>query len=80
MMSRSKLQWRCRRGMLELDLLLEGFLMREFEQLLASERSAFEQLLTYSDQLLLEYLLGRERPVDEKLAHVVGKIRAAAQA
>lgn len=64
--------------MRELDLLLQEFLESRYDMLSAEERDAFRRLLTYPDQLLLEYLLGRLPPGDKEIAHVVGKIRAAA--
>ena len=70
-----RLQWQCRRGMLELDLLLQGFLERQWVTLDDTERQAFERLLAYSDQVLLECLMGCFPPVDRQVADVIGKIR-----
>ena len=75
--ARQRLYWQCRRGMLELDLLLMGFLDKDYARLDASQRQAFERLLGCPDQLLLEYLLGRMTPMDGELADVVSRIRAA---
>ncbi len=77
MIPESRLRWRCRRGMLELDLLFNTFLDREFEGLSAAECSALEQLLEYSDQQLMEYLFGRTVPADEEIIPIVAKIRTA---
>lgn len=44
-----RLRWRCRRGMLELDLELERFLQREAGALSAGELRAFECLLALDD-------------------------------
>ncbi len=79
MTDRSKLYWRCRRGMLELDLLLQGYLRHHYDSMTSAEKSAFEELLTYPDQMLLEYLMGRMTPVDSRLAHIVKKVRSTAQ-
>lgn len=65
---RDRLRWRCRRGMLELDLLLSGFLERGYAGLNAEQRQAFERLLNTPDQELLEYLLG-QRQAREGLQH-----------
>lgn len=77
--ARSKLAWRCRRGMLELDLLLQGFLDNGYDELSADERVAFDALLGIQDNMLLEYLLGRMTPADSMLAHVVAAVRRSAQ-
>ncbi|HEY5604746.1 MAG TPA: succinate dehydrogenase assembly factor 2, partial [Gammaproteobacteria bacterium] len=54
---KSRLYWQCRRGMLELDSLLQDFFRRQFDTLTAPQRSAFELLLQSPDDLLLEYLM-----------------------
>ncbi len=75
---RARLAWQCRRGMLELDWLLQDFLERDYGSLSNNERDAFNVLLAYPDQLLLEYLMGRMVPTDPTLAHVVRRIRGPA--
>lgn len=77
---RNRIHWQCRRGMLELDDLLQGFLHQAFDELDSRERCQFESLLKCHDNLLLDYLMGRTVPADPDTAHVVNKIRAAAQA
>ncbi len=72
---RARLRWQCRRGMRELDLLLEAFMADQYEALNEPERQAFQRLLACPDQLLLEYLMGRMPPSDRELAHVVARIR-----
>ncbi|NDA71028.1 MAG: succinate dehydrogenase assembly factor 2, partial [Betaproteobacteria bacterium] len=59
---RRRLRWRCRRGLLENDLLLTRFLHR-FEQDL-SDNFVFglDQLLNLSDNALLDLVLEREQP------------------
>ncbi|HEB58351.1 MAG TPA: succinate dehydrogenase assembly factor 2 [Gammaproteobacteria bacterium] len=75
----SRLYWQCRRGMLELDLLLQGFMERRYHLLTRPQQRAFEQLLATSDQLLLEYLMGRTVPIDTEVANIVQQIRKAAE-
>lgn len=74
---RARLKWRCRRGMLELDLLLSGFMERGYDTLNEAEQRHFLELLDYPDQELLEYLmLQRDAPGPEH-AQVIIKIRDA---
>jgi antitoxin CptB len=54
-----RLRWQCRRGMLELDLILESFLNKNYANLTAYEQDLFEQLLDYSDQELCDCLIKR---------------------
>lgn len=75
---KSRLYWRCRRGMLELDYLLQTFLQKNYSRLTAPELESFRKLLETPDALLLEYLMGRTIPVDPQINHVVQKIRTAA--
>ncbi|MEJ2480139.1 MAG: succinate dehydrogenase assembly factor 2 [Acidihalobacter sp.] len=72
-----RLRWRCRRGMLELDELLIPFFDRRYGELDDAERVAFERLLEYPDQVLLEVLMERMSPSDPSIAHVVKEIRRA---
>ena len=73
----AQLKWRCRRGMLELDLLLQGFLDQGYNALTETGQAAFQQLLTYPDQDLFEYLMARALPTDKDVADVVNCIRNA---
>lgn len=75
-----RLRWRCRRGMLELDWLLQGFLDAGYAELGSAGQYAFEELLGLPDQDLLEYLMERHAPTDREWVHVIAKIRRAAQA
>lgn len=72
--SRERLRWRCRRGLLELDILLGRFLEREFDVLTEDERDAFARLLETPDQTLFEWLQGKGAPADPLLIQIVGKI------
>lgn len=58
MPNHSCLQWRCRRGTRELDLLLQTWLSREFEQSNADEQQAFVEMLEWPDDQLIHLLLG----------------------
>lgn len=53
-----KLRWRCRRGTLELDLLLERYLDRRYLSAGVEEKQAFLKLLELEDSELLRYLMG----------------------
>lgn len=56
------LRWRCRRGTLELDVMLTRFLERRYPDLPASEQEAFRQLLDSEDDQLWDWLTGRADP------------------
>ncbi|OGT38113.1 MAG: hypothetical protein A3F11_10845 [Gammaproteobacteria bacterium RIFCSPHIGHO2_12_FULL_37_14] len=69
-----RLQWACRRGMLELDVLLGNFLKEAYLQLSLPDKLLFIQLLQCSDQELFSWLIGHKTPKDNKLAKIVKKI------
>jgi len=60
----SKLRWQCRRGMRELDILMERYLFEQYETASEVEQQAFRDLLDLQDPTLFAYLLGREKPID----------------
>ena len=61
----SKLKWRCRRGLLENDLLIERFFSRHEASLTEAQARALERLMDLSDNDLLDLLLRRTEPGDE---------------
>jgi len=60
--SLSKLRWRCRRGMLENDLILERFFARHGAALTVGQAGALNALMELSDNDLLDLHLGRRLP------------------
>ncbi len=71
----AKLKWKCRRGMKELDVLLERYLAERYTQASEAEQGAFRALLEVQDPLLFDYLTGRERPVSEDERRVIDALR-----
>jgi antitoxin CptB len=53
----SKLYWQCRRGSLELDLLLKNYLKNNYPHATEHERQRFSELLKLEDNELLPELL-----------------------
>jgi succinate dehydrogenase flavin-adding protein (antitoxin of CptAB toxin-antitoxin module) len=60
--------------MKELDLLLVGWLERQFEGATEAQRGQFEALLALPDPEIAGYLLGRQRPQQAALAALVESI------
>ena len=54
-----RLSWRCRRGLLELDIVLQRFSEQHLEELSASELVAFDGLLDLPDNEFLDVVTGR---------------------
>lgn len=70
-----KLRWRCRRGMRELDQLLDRWLERQWRQSPTDERAVFLRLLDIEDDTLWRWFLGHEVSSDVEIAALVEKIR-----
>jgi antitoxin CptB len=73
--SKAKIIWQCRRGMLELDLILNRFTSEHLNKLTAKQLSSFEQLLTYPDPDIYQLLMGNEVPFEQELVDIVTYIR-----
>jgi len=54
----NRLRWHCRRGMLELDMVLARFLEEKYVQLDARQQQEFESLLALEDQALWQCIRG----------------------
>ena len=72
-----RLRWRCRRGLLENDLMLARFLERHAAGLDEARLAALNVLLEYGDNELWDLLSGRAECDDARLAPVVAMIRDA---
>ena len=72
---KAKLTWHCRRGMLELDLILQRFLAQHLDSLTDEQIILFERLLTTEDPDLYAWFMGYEAPVDKELREIVAFIR-----
>jgi antitoxin CptB len=70
-----RLRWRCRRGMKELDQLLERWLDHGYPEASEHERGVFLKLLDSEDDRLWRWFLGYEVPPDAELAALVQRIR-----
>ncbi|MEQ8233847.1 MAG: succinate dehydrogenase assembly factor 2 [Gammaproteobacteria bacterium] len=73
---RKRLRWRCRRGMRELDVLLEPWFDEHAAAMSATELALFERFLDSSDMDLYAWMTGRGRPADQGFAGLVDRILA----
>ena len=70
-----RLVWRCRRGLLELDLWLGGFLAVSRATLEPDEVAAFERLLAMSDMHILDRLHGLVPAGDANLHALITRLQ-----
>lgn len=68
------LQWRCRRGMRELDQLLSGYLRQHYASAESRDQQAFVRLLELQDPEIFAYLVRREVAQDEAIAAIIERI------
>lgn len=76
-----RLVWRCRRGLLENDIILQRFFAKFASELTAGEWQAFKEMLDLGDNELLDLILGkgeRNKKFDNDVSRsVLQKIRSA---
>ena len=72
---KAKINWNCRRGMLELDLVFERFSKKYLDTLTNEQLLAFEHLLSNQDPDLYAWLMGYEEPIHQELRDIVTFIR-----
>ena len=73
----NRLRWRCRRGMLENDLILARYLDARGSAMTAEEVVALDRLLDLPDDELWDLIAGRSEPADPGLLPVVAQLRSA---
>jgi antitoxin CptB len=74
-MEYNRLMWASRRGMLELDLVLQPFLENHYQGLPQADKERFWQLLEAEDQDLFVWFMRRADPEDPELLKIVQVIR-----
>jgi antitoxin CptB len=73
----NRLRWRCRRGMLENDLILARFIDAGGAEMSAGDVAALDRLLELPDNELWDLLSGRTDPTDAELRPLVEVLRRA---
>jgi antitoxin CptB len=73
----NRLRWRCRRGLLENDLILARFLAARGATMNVDEIAALDRLLDLADNELWDLLAGRAEPEDAALRPMLAALRAA---
>lgn len=59
-----RIRWRCRRGLLELDVILQRFVDRHYLQLDETGRKEFDALLDLADNDLWQKIVSGRMPAD----------------
>ncbi|MAS83311.1 MAG: succinate dehydrogenase assembly factor 2 [Legionellales bacterium] len=73
---KSRILWRCRRGIKEMDIVLQDFIKNSYDELNNENKSAFSKLLEEQDLDILNWVLGKDKPEDKTLIEIIKKIRS----
>jgi antitoxin CptB len=73
----NRITWRCRRGMLENDLVLARFLEARGPALTEDEVTMLDRLLDLTDNDLWDLIAGRQEPQDQDVVPLLSQLRAA---
>lgn len=73
--NKKQLEWQCRRGMLELDVILMPFLERHFELLDVNTQQAFVALLKEADPDIYTWIMGFGKCEQLELLDIIQVIR-----
>jgi antitoxin CptB len=74
LVERNRLKWQCRRGLLELDLVLQRFLDSEIDE---REIVRLNEILDFPDNDLWDIVCGRSDDHAVHLNKIVARLRAA---
>jgi antitoxin CptB len=61
--SLERVRWRCRRGLLELDIVLGRFVIQRYPVMNNEQRVVFDELLDMPDTELWDVITGKKEPV-----------------
>ena len=71
-----KVRWKCRRGMRELDRIMERYLDVRWSDAPTSERDQFLSLLEVQDDKLFQWFMGYEPCTDERYRDIIRLVGA----
>ena len=74
-LTRDRLKWKCRRGLLELDLVLERFMARRVDSLGEADLARLNTLLDLPDNDLWDIVSGRSNRFEDDVRDVVIQLR-----
>lgn len=75
MSEKARIRWLCRRGMKELDVLLERFMDAEYDGLDERERAELLAIVEMEDPDLYYLIMERSEPANDIQADLLGRIR-----
>ncbi|WP_434778684.1 succinate dehydrogenase assembly factor 2 [Neisseria sp. Ec49-e6-T10] len=73
---RKRIRWRTRRGLLELDLILQKFLDQDFDQLNDHDMTIYCQILDLPDTEFLDIVNGKAEPQNPEWVPLINRLRS----
>ncbi|MCC7326313.1 MAG: succinate dehydrogenase assembly factor 2 [Burkholderiales bacterium] len=73
----NRIRWRCRRGLLENDLVLTRFLAGSAARMTEDDVVMLDRLLDLTDNDLWDLIAGRTEPLDPRVAPLLAQLRGA---
>ena len=70
-LEQGKLRWQCRRGIKEVEIVLNPYFENHFNLSIAREQALFVQLLACQDADLFEWFTYRAKPSEPELVEIV---------
>jgi len=70
-----RVRWRCRRGLLELDIVLRRFIDQRYPVMTNAERVVFDELLDLPDTELWDVITGKKEPTHAHHGIVLGWLK-----
>lgn len=71
----SRLRWRCRRGIKEMDILLVRFLEEVFPELDEREQLIFADLLEETDLDIYAWIMGKSSPYNSSYSNIISQLQ-----
>jgi len=72
----ARLRWKCRRGVREMDLLLERFLVDNHPHLSPAQKSLFETMLDEADPDIYAWIAGTTEPDNRNYMTIIKQLQA----
>ena len=72
---KARLLWRCRRGIKEMDIILQEFINVSYDHLNDEDKNAFSKLLDEQDLDILNWIIGKDKPANDRLANIINIIK-----
>ncbi|MFK8067061.1 MAG: succinate dehydrogenase assembly factor 2 [Gammaproteobacteria bacterium] len=71
----NRVRWLCRRGMKELDLVINRFFENDYESLVEQDQIYFKEFLEVEDPEIFSWIMGRTTPENKHHALIIHKLQ-----